>query len=373
MATTFHSPIPLDSKLGAAFLGNLVAGIFYGITCVQAYMYFIKNSRKDEPWFKGIIFFLWLLDTVHLAFITHGLYVYMVSNFGNLAALAAPPWFVSRIIHDCDNTERTHNLMQEPPCPDLRHGNNHPHSAEKQEDSQNFSPVHQRRDCPMHLWSSRLANDTQKLFPCYLHRFNFNLHIRYWSRIRYTSVRRFHLPTQHRLIYMITYRFSLKEFKHFSKISYFLYTSLGSGVAADLLIAGSLCFSLSQRKTGFKKTDSLVTVLIMYTINTSLLTTICSAACFITYTIWPNEFTFIGIYFSLSKLFLNSLLATLNGRDSLSGKLGGVSNVSQLSNMDSDFSFKPSQSRRGPSVLVSIDRQVVKDYEMESTHKGLAI
>ena len=45
-----------------------------------------------------------LLDTVHLAFVTHGLYVYMVSNFGNLVALAAPPWFVTCIINDCDKT-----------------------------------------------------------------------------------------------------------------------------------------------------------------------------------------------------------------------------------------------------------------------------
>ncbi|KAH0584931.1 hypothetical protein H2248_008202 [Termitomyces sp. 'cryptogamus'] len=315
MATTFHSPIPLDSKLGAAFLGNLVAGIFYGITCVQAYMYFIKNSRKDEPWFKGIIFFLWLLDTVHLAFITHGLYVYMVSNFGNLAALAAPPWsLLAQIYVTC------------------------------------ISDAIVRCIFGRRVWLMTRRN--YFLVIC----------------IALTSTCTFVTG-----VAFATRAFSLKEFKHFSKISYFLYTSLGSGVAADLLIAGSLCFSLSQRKTGFKKTDSLVTVLIMYTINTSLLTTICSAACFITYTIWPNEFTFIGIYFSLSKLFLNSLLATLNGRDSLSGKLGGVSNVSQLSNMDSDFSFKPSQSRRGPSVLVSIDRQVVKDYEMESTHKGLAI
>ena len=68
---------------------------------------------------------------------------------------------------------------------------------------------------------------------------------------------------------------------------------------------------------------------------------ICSAACFITYAIWPNALTFLGIYYSLGKreycvffrcyithshraVFFNSLLATLNGRDALLEKLGDV-------------------------------------------------
>ncbi|KAG6861234.1 hypothetical protein C0995_002355 [Termitomyces sp. Mi166 len=152
----------------------------------------------------------------------------MVSNFGNLIALATPPWSLLAQIYV---TVISDAIVR---C------------------------IFGRR-----VWLSTksvsllvasltfLSNisDAQKLFSCYLHRSHFDMHARYWNRI------------------------VLKEFKHFSKISYFLYTSLGSGVAADFFIAGSLCFSLSQRRTGFKKTDSLVTVLMMYTINTSLLTT----------------------------------------------------------------------------------------------------
>ncbi|KDQ24897.1 hypothetical protein PLEOSDRAFT_32935, partial [Pleurotus ostreatus PC15] len=93
-----------------------------------------------------------------------------------------------------------------------------------------------------------------------------------------------------------------------------LYSALGSAVFADVFIAATLCFFLSTRRTGFKSTDNLVNTMMVYSINTGLLTSVCAMACFITYAIWPQDFVFIGIYFTLSKLYLNSLLATLNAR-----------------------------------------------------------
>lgn len=36
--------------------------------------------------------FLWLLDTIHVAFITHGLYFYLVLHFGDTQALLSPAW-----------------------------------------------------------------------------------------------------------------------------------------------------------------------------------------------------------------------------------------------------------------------------------------
>jgi len=118
--------------------------------------------------------------------------------------------------------------------------------------------------------------------------------------------------------------FILGTFKNFAQISYLLYVALGGGVTADILIAVSLCIALSRSRTGLKKTESVINVMMMYTINTSLLTTICSGACFITYAVWPDALTFISIFYSLAKLYFNSLLATLNSRDILLEKLGDV-------------------------------------------------
>ncbi|KAF8968562.1 hypothetical protein BDZ97DRAFT_1799061 [Flammula alnicola] len=81
----------LDSTLGAAFLGTLAAAIFYGLTSVQTFIYF-QNSAGDGRFFKSGIFTLWILDTLHMAFTAHGIYFYLVTNFGNFEVLAAPTW-----------------------------------------------------------------------------------------------------------------------------------------------------------------------------------------------------------------------------------------------------------------------------------------
>ncbi|KAH0578572.1 hypothetical protein H2248_003719, partial [Termitomyces sp. 'cryptogamus'] len=114
------------------------------------------------------------------------------------------------------------------------------------------------------------------------------------------------------------------------------------------------------------RTNSLVRMLMLYTINTTLLTTICSITCFIAYAIWPDDFTFIGIYFSLSKLFLNSLLATLNSRHTLSEKIGGVKTFSGTS-FTATESSNALGNKHQQSVLANINRGVIKEnYEMEN-------
>jgi hypothetical protein len=86
----------------------------------------------------------------------------------------------------------------------------------------------------------------------------------------------------------------------------------------------------------------------------------CSAACFITYTIWPSEFIYLGIYYLLGKcwyrvdppflfplisnppdqtVYVNSLLATLHSREALREKLGEV--VLSDSVRTRDFPKKP--------------------------------
>ncbi|TFK33459.1 hypothetical protein BDQ12DRAFT_738775 [Crucibulum laeve] len=109
--------------------------------------------------------------------------------------------------------------------------------------------------------------------------------------------------------------------------SWMLYSGLGTAVFADGLVAVSLCILLQRSRTGIKSTDSLLNVLMLYSINTGLLTSICATACFITFAIWPHEFIYMGIYFTLSKLFVNNLLAGLNSRASLRRRNSGMSTI----------------------------------------------
>jgi len=95
-----------------------------------------------------------------------------------------------------------------------------------------------------------------------------------------------------------------KTFANLSKISYLLYLALGSGVIVDALVATALCIALAKSRTGFRRTDSLINILIMYTINTSLITGIVAILCFILYAVLPhdNSCVVLAVFFNMSKL-----------------------------------------------------------------------
>ncbi|KAG5718815.1 hypothetical protein E4T56_gene2669 [Termitomyces sp. T112] len=303
MSTTPHPLISLDSKLGAGFIGNIVAGIFYGVTCIQSYTYF-RSSDQDKQWFRLVIFILWILDTFHLTLITHTLYYYMISNFGNYLALVFPTW---SLIAQTYVTSISDLIIR---C----------------------------------IFGRRVWLMTDRSYPIAICIASMSL-LTFVSAFVFASL-----------------EIEGKTFTYISKISYLLYMSLGSGVAADMFIAISLCANLWKRRSGFEKSDTLIRTLILYAINTSLLTTLCSLACLITYAVWPNDFTFMAIYFVLSKLFLNSLLATLNTREALSEKISGFSRISVSGNTPTTDSS--TRILKNNPVVVSINQEVVKDYEL---------
>ncbi|THH08978.1 hypothetical protein EW145_g2331 [Phellinidium pouzarii] len=103
----------------------------------------------------------------------------------------------------------------------------------------------------------------------------------------------------------------------FAHLSWLFYVGLGSDIAVDVLVAIILCYFLRQSRTGFKSTDNVINVLMMYVINTGLLTAVCATCCIAIYVAMPTTFIFIGFYFCLPKLYFNSMLAMLNSRETL--------------------------------------------------------
>jgi len=169
--------------------------------------------------------------------------------------------------------------------------------------------------------------------------------------------------------------FLLKNYLKINQAAGMLYASFSRAVAADTLIAVSLCTILIKSRTGFKRyaplalgtdmggltdlhrknwhnVDGAYGIQYQYwTIdevrlfalidlvswsNTheafaplhvlSLCVPGCSSHAYtiltqvdiplsgIQYTVWPERLVFVGIYFALSKLYINSLLASLNAR-----------------------------------------------------------
>ncbi|KAF9267527.1 hypothetical protein L218DRAFT_955399 [Marasmius fiardii PR-910] len=96
---------------------------------------------------------------------------------------------------------------------------------------------------------------------------------------------------------------------------------IGSAAAADILIAASLCYYLSKSRTGFKRTDSLISTLIIYTLTTGLMTSIIDIIIIIAFTTMPTNYVWLAFFWIVGRCYVNSLLAALNSRDSLRGRV----------------------------------------------------
>jgi hypothetical protein len=136
--------------------------------------------------------------------------------------------------------------------------------------------------------------------------------------------------------------FLVVSFAKLIREPWLLYAALGTAVCADVLIAVSLCVLLDHNRTGFKSTDSLVNTLMVYSINTGLLTSVCAMACFVTFAIWPRTFVFIGVYFILGKLYINTILAFLNTREFLRSRNSGVTTIPKSPSAIEPLAFLPS-------------------------------
>ncbi|EMD35694.1 hypothetical protein CERSUDRAFT_96803 [Gelatoporia subvermispora B] len=248
-----------DNTLGACLLGVIVASIFYGITVLQTYMYY-RRYQHDGKLLKSTIGLLFtrLLDTIHEVFAIHVIYTVLVTRNGSPTALSAPPWSV------------VVNVLLT-----------------------GISDVIVRLLFCQRLW--KFSSNRFVVLPVFLG----------------------NACTLAGAIAFVVKAATLDSFPTFKTVSWTWYLALVSGVATDLILATSLVFYLWKSRTGFRRTDSMVQVLIMYCINTTLLTSLCETTCFITLATMPDTFVYYTFFTILPKLLLNSLLATYNARDTV--------------------------------------------------------
>jgi len=93
--------------------------------------------------------------------------------------------------------------------------------------------------------------------------------------------------------------------------------SLACDAACDSFITLTLVYYLHTSRTGFKRTESLINRLITWTINTGLLTSIFAIADFICILTMESNLVYVGVFFVVSKLYTNSILASVNMRATL--------------------------------------------------------
>ncbi|KAK0213946.1 hypothetical protein IW262DRAFT_1466507 [Armillaria fumosa] len=101
---------------------------------------------------------------------------------------------------------------------------------------------------------------------------------------------------RHRLLTVNTSQFTLSW-----KIS------ASSGIAFDIITTVAMTLSLYRSRSGMKRSNHVIAILILFTVNTNLITTLLSIGALVTYLVLPNATIYGGISFIFSKSYLNSL------------------------------------------------------------------
>ncbi|KAI0668074.1 hypothetical protein C8Q78DRAFT_272278 [Trametes maxima] len=110
---------------------------------------------------------------------------------------------------------------------------------------------------------------------------------------------------------------STRYITDFAHISWLVSIAYGLAAATDVILTGALVFVLLRSRTHTRRSDSVVYTLIIYTINTGLLTSIMSVAAFIFALILPGNMIYATFSVIGAKLCANSVLAVLNSRNAI--------------------------------------------------------
>jgi len=249
----------LDNTYGAAFIGMVVAAVLYGVSCLQAFYYY---THQNDTWHNKLtVTAAMIFDTVHQALITHAVYTYTITDWGNVEQLQLMVW---SLLVEVLFTALTALIVQ------------------------SF--------LTMRIW--RLSNR--------------NIYITGACAVLVVAG----------FVSTIVYFFKALRFKTLASLATVEGESMAVnvfGAAADILIAATLCTILHVSRSRVHKFDAMINKLIIFSVNTGLLTSLCALGSLISTIAAGKTFIYVPFYFCLGRVYTNSLLATLNARKIIRG------------------------------------------------------
>ncbi|KAK7006411.1 hypothetical protein R3P38DRAFT_1708376 [Favolaschia claudopus] len=255
------SLIPLDDFLGTWLIGLILSSVrdsrLFGVTCLQIFLYFTKYCSRDRGILKIFVLFLFALDAFHLALVSHSLYSVVVTNFGDYVQLGIAPWslLIQTVVGILLGT-----LVQ------FFYG-----------------------------WRIYVISKKSVILPVMI-------------GICSTTCFVFGAIYTHK-------SFVFKFFKLAERLVVWSAIGLGFGAAADLLIAGTMIYYLLKSKTGFRKTNRAINILVAYSLSTGALTSVFAIGDVIAGSVAPSSLDHVPFFFILIRLHFLSFMSILNSRN----------------------------------------------------------
>ncbi|KAJ7927787.1 hypothetical protein B0H13DRAFT_2312191 [Mycena leptocephala] len=279
----------------AAFIGYGVSTAAYGISIVQVYLYF-RNYPKDSIFLKLTVAALWTLDTLSSIVTSHGLYTVYVLNFNNLFADAYLPWSWPLAMATLSAINTSSLIF---------------YGWQIWSVSRNFVVVGVILSLAL---VSCVAGICTSLF----------------SPLPPTDV----LPLSPQTCLFLTAIYAdltVHLFLFPTIVSLFGHTTRSmtttiesTGLVCDITITTSLIYYLRSRKAGgVRSTQDMIAELVMHAMSRGILTAVpVEYIRHLPYqdVAFPNHFYWLPFFQLLGKLYVNSILASLNARTSIRGK-----------------------------------------------------
>ncbi|KAK0457284.1 uncharacterized protein EV420DRAFT_1549971 [Desarmillaria tabescens] len=252
---------------GAVYIGVTIAAILYGITILQTAIYYKVNP--NDPWvYKYAVAILWILDTLNIALSAHVLYFYLIESFGNYSALSRVIWsFPLQIVF---------NML--------------------------------------------IAYGVQALYAVRIWKFGRHFHLAFPWFIFLAVAATFGTG-----IYAVYDTYTVSSLSDILTNRISIYTAFATMVGADFAISGAMCFYLNKGRTmtSFSSTTKIIVRLMRVVVISGMLTGVFSLLTLVAYIGWSKTFIFMALGTSiLPKLYINSLLAMLNSRESSMWSVG---------------------------------------------------
>jgi len=251
----------VKEALGTSFIGFAIATTLYGITVLQTYLYF-RSYRSDHWFLKSTVAVLLILDTLTTIFVAHSLYTSFILDFGgNLNLQFVIPWSFN---------------------------------AEK-------------------LLITLITFIVQCFYARILWKATENAAISIIVLI-------FALVTFGMGIYTSIHLFEHPLLSSVSERSFNIITGLVQGFASldDVIITVAMCYYLHNKRVGFRKSsDKLIDNLILYAVSRGVITAVCQILFLILNVALPHHTYWQPFHQAVGKLYINSVLATLNVRHTL--------------------------------------------------------
>ncbi|OAX37876.1 hypothetical protein K503DRAFT_771052 [Rhizopogon vinicolor AM-OR11-026] len=251
--------VSVPATYGAILLGGFVAAALSGIVTIQSFIY-MKQYPTDLVWRKAIVAAIWILDSAHTGLVFASIWIYLIRNFGDTSKINDIPETVAMTIAlTAILTFIVHCFFA--------------HRIHK------LSRSDWRITAPLLIFA--------------------------FLRLCSASV------TTAEMIHLHTF----SEFKQQFRWVFTLGLALSSLV--DVLIAVFLCYSLRTTRKASSSMDYVINSVILYTFESNSLTGAATVVSMVCWLVMPSNLIFMGLHFVISKLYANSLLATLNARKQL--------------------------------------------------------